>query len=198
MDAPSLLFVAALLASVTSHPAPWLRGAFAYALYSLLVTAAFFGATRERMQTVGEWAEDRCGLALEQRSDPFFGPSEPAPPFFSVLDDSDKVVAATHPTHVFFGPRMEFLYARDRLSSPRGFPSGGIPEPPFPSAQSPPSSRHGKPTTSASLSSCTTTEPACPPPFSEPSNAITSKQPSAPPDPQALNDAKIDVYTPRQ
>jgi hypothetical protein len=40
-----------------------------------------------------------------------------------MLSEVDSVVDSHPGAHYFFGPRMEFLYARERVPSPRGLPN---------------------------------------------------------------------------
>ncbi len=164
----------------------------------MLMTAAFFCATRERMQTVGEWAEDRCGRALERRSDPFFGSFHACPPFFSVLDETDKVVSEAHGTPVFFGPRMEFLYARDRLASPKGLPVWWHPGTSFPVGAEPAIFQAWKGNHFGLLIFLHNDRTRVPPVILDAIERDYVETTISPPDPDALDDAKIDVYIPRK
>lgn len=121
VDTPTLLFGAALLGITEWSSFAWFEGAYAFAVYSLLVLAAFFCGTRQRMQQVGEWG-DTCGNWFATEQDPFFGKFRSCPAFFDVLHATDQAVAASGSKQVFFGPRIEFFYARERLESPRGLP----------------------------------------------------------------------------
>ena len=73
------------------------------------------------MQAVGVWGRDSCGVQIE-RKDQFFGDFSGCAGFFNVLSETDAALAQHPSQHVFFGPRMEFLYARDKIKSPPGLP----------------------------------------------------------------------------
>ncbi len=134
VDVPCLLFGAALLAAgIPRTPSHLLQGAFAQALFSLLLIGFFYAETRARMQAVGPWASASCGPLTAHR-DPFFGNFHACASFFSVLAEVDAVHARYPTAHVFFGPRMEFLYARDHIASPRGLPLWWHPGSSFPEA----------------------------------------------------------------
>ena len=132
VDVPCILLGAALLAATFPSFAPrFAVGIFAQGLFSLLLIALFYAQTRARMQAVGQWAAAGCGPDTE-RNVSFFGDFHGCAAFFSVLDKTDSAVL-THPgAHVFFGPRMEFQYARDHLTSPRGLPLWWHPGSSFP------------------------------------------------------------------
>lgn len=121
VDTPAMLLGAALLASTAWSSFAWFESAYAFGLYSLLVLAGFFCGTRQRMQQVGEWG-DSCGNWFTSEQDPFFGHFHSCPAFFDVLHAADRAVADAGSRDVFFGPRLEFLYARERLASPHGLP----------------------------------------------------------------------------
>ncbi len=132
VDMPCLLLGAALLATALPQ---WtfslLEGAFAQALFSLFVIGFFYAETRARMQAVGQWADTSCGPLVNHR-DPFFGSFHACGPFFSVLSAVDAI-HGTHPSsRIFFGPRMEFLYAREHQLSPVGLPLWWHPGSSFP------------------------------------------------------------------
>ncbi len=122
VDTPCLLFGTAMLGATGAGRAFRLKGVYFFALYSLLLLGIFYSATRARMQAVGEWGSDDCGLPLADHEDKFFGSFHNCPAFFSLLAETDATLAAHPGARVFFGPRMEFLYARERQQSPRGMP----------------------------------------------------------------------------
>ncbi len=132
VDSPMLLLGAVLLGALSWTSFKWFESGYFYALYFLLVIAAFFCGTRERMQGVGVWGQDSCGVWLERASDPFFGNFKACSPFFSVLHETDRIVAAHPGARVFFGPRMEFMYAREHVPSPEGLPLWWHPGTSFP------------------------------------------------------------------
>lgn len=128
VDAPVLILSAALLATTRTHT--FARSALTAATYILFAIALFYGLSRARMQEIGVWAEAETCNTEACIHDPFFAPF--FAPFFgafttcrnlaSVLEETDAVIHTRDAQSVFFGPRMEFLYARYRLTSPRGLP----------------------------------------------------------------------------
>ncbi len=137
VDAPCLVLGAILLATSRWEKVRRLESAFFLALYCLLGISFFFSFTRARMQTVGEWGVDGCGFRLKQQNDPFFGQFKNCAPFFSVLGEVDAAVAAHPGARIFFGPRMEFLYAREHVASPEGLPLWWHPGTSFPFSAGP-------------------------------------------------------------
>ena len=137
VDMPCLLFGAALFAAAVPSSAPrMLHGAFAQALFTLLLISFFYAETRARMQAVGQWASASCGSLITQH-DPFFGKFHACAPFFSLLSQVDAVHRQYPHARVFFGPRMEFLYARNHIASPKSLPlwwhpGSSFPEPALP------------------------------------------------------------------
>ena len=67
------------------------------------------------------WADDSCGVQV-RRSDRFFGKFTGCAGFFTLLSEADAAMSINPSRRVFFGPRMEFLYARDRIEAPEGLP----------------------------------------------------------------------------
>ena len=130
--APALLLGVALLGASTEMTFRWIDGSFVYSLYLVVATAAFLCWTRERMQAVGAWGNYSCGYSMIAETDPFFGHFKACPPFFAVLHETDQVIAENRGTPVFFGPRMEFLYAREHIPSPKGLPLWWHPGTSFP------------------------------------------------------------------
>ena len=122
VDFPCLLLGAALLvAALPSRPPLFITGVLAQSLFSLVLIGFFHAQTRSRMQAVGVWGRDSCGLQTS-RNDRFFGKFSACSGFFTVLSETDAALSATSSKHVFFGPRMEFLYARNGIPSPIGLP----------------------------------------------------------------------------
>ena len=130
VDAPCMLMGFALLSlkaegdpSIADSAVKVWRGSFAYITTTLFILAVFLSATRAFMQGSSVWGYDSCGVPIvDDHQDAFFGDFHCCKPFFSILAESD-VALAEHPgKSVFFGPRMEFLYARDHIASPRGLP----------------------------------------------------------------------------
>lgn len=122
VDAPCLLFGAALLGASRWVKVERLASGYFFVLYALFGISLFYCLARARMQAVGEWGNDSCGLWQEKRTDPFFGTFKNCAPLFYVLAESDAALAAHPGARVFFGPRMEFLYARDRVTPPEHLP----------------------------------------------------------------------------
>lgn len=135
VDTPPLLFGVGMLAATTWTTSMRLEGVFFYTLCSLLVSATFFGVTRERMQAVGVWADPSCGPLFLWQQDRFFGRFKECAPFFTFLQETDQIVAKRSGARVFFGPRLEFLYARDHFTSPKGLPLWWHPGTSFPLGQ---------------------------------------------------------------
>lgn len=120
IDAPTLLLAAAFVATTRSHT--FARSALSVATYVCFAIALFYGLSRARMQEVGVWAEaETCGVEARIR-DRFFGSFTTCRNLSSVIEETDSAIHTLAPRSVFFGPRMEFLYARERLASPRGLP----------------------------------------------------------------------------
>ena len=121
-DTPLLLLGAVILAAVASFPVATLRTRLAYTAAALLYLAFFAGWTRQRMQTIGMWAEDSCGarVAFDDR---FFGRFHACQAFPDVLHEMDEALAELPPgSHVFLGTNLEFGYARSRIASPLYLP----------------------------------------------------------------------------
>ena len=137
VDTVCIVFGAAMLGSTGAGSARRFAGAYIFALYTLCCFAVFYAATRARMQAVGEWGSEDCGVTPIRRTDRFFGDFHNCAPFFSLLAETDQAVAAHPGARVFFGPRMEFLYARERLASPKGLPLWWHPGSSFPLAAVP-------------------------------------------------------------
>ena len=120
VDAPVLILAAALLASTRAHT--FAPSAITAATYILVAIALFYGISRARMQEIGVWAEAETCNTESSIQDPFFGGFTTCRNLASVLAETDAAIHTRNAQSVFFGPRMEFLYARYRLTSPRGLP----------------------------------------------------------------------------
>ncbi len=122
IDAPVLLLGAALMLTRLPKSHAFTRSAITAATYILFAIALFYAVSRARMQEIGVWAEaETCGTEARIH-DPFFGSFTTCRNLASVLEETDAAIRTIGPRSVFFGPRMEFLYARYRLASPRGLP----------------------------------------------------------------------------
>ncbi len=122
VDAPVLLLGAALLTTFLPAPHIAARAFTAAATYALFALAVFYAVSRARMQEIGVWAEAETCNAEARIDDPFFGSFTTCRNLASVLEQTDAAIHAFKPRSVFFGPRMEFLYAREHIASPRGLP----------------------------------------------------------------------------
>ncbi|HEV2576555.1 MAG TPA: hypothetical protein VGU25_05035 [Acidobacteriaceae bacterium] len=120
VDAPVLLLGAALIATTRANI--FARSAISAATYILFAIAGFYGISRARMQEIGVWAEAETCPTEAHIHDPFFGSFTTCRNLASILEETDSAIHTLTPRSVFFGPRMEFLYARYRLASPRGLP----------------------------------------------------------------------------
>ncbi len=120
VDAPVLILGAAGIATTRAHT--FARSAITAATYILVAIAFFYGVSRARMQEIGVWAEAETCNTEVRIHDPFFGPFTTCRNLASMLEETDAAIHTLTPHSVFFGPRMEFLYARYRLVSPRGLP----------------------------------------------------------------------------
>ncbi len=102
------------------------------AVVTLCLVAAYAGVTRMRMQSVGLWADDKCGYKV-RLNDRFFGSLKVCVVVSESMKEVDGVIAALGPgKHVFFGPSMEFLYARELIASPLHLPNWWDPGSSFP------------------------------------------------------------------
>lgn len=121
VDAPAFLTGCAVAATMIPdrfarvlRPAKW-----SIALFCLF--AAALGAARTRMWLVGPWAGPAYGPEVTIH-DSFFGAFETRQAFADLLREVDTVVSHSRDERIFFGPRMEFLYARERIASPLDLP----------------------------------------------------------------------------
>lgn len=121
VDAPAMLLGLAILTLIHQEFTSPLLGRYVAACFSILFLAFFFSLTRARMINVGEWATNDCGPRILFH-DSFFGTFHNCAVLPEILHTVDSTIAANPSSRVFFGPRLEFLYARDRISSPRQLP----------------------------------------------------------------------------
>lgn len=120
-DVPAMLLGIAILTLQHQEFTSPLRSRHIAACLSILFVAFFFGITRARMNGVGEWASDDCGPRILFH-DSFFGTFHNCAALPEILHEVDATIAANPSSRFFFGPRLEFLYARERISSPRQLP----------------------------------------------------------------------------
>ncbi len=121
-DTPMLLLGSVILATTASFPVATLRTRLAWTSAGLLYLAFFAGWTRQRMQTIGMWADEGCGprVVLQDR---FFGTFHDCQAFPNVLHELDDTLAPLPAgSHIFLGTNLEFGYARSRLPSPLHLP----------------------------------------------------------------------------
>jgi hypothetical protein len=121
VDLPTLLMGSALLPLAIADERRLAFARTSALAVTLLLIASFYAEIRLRMITTGMWANDAYGGMLPV-GDTFFGPLQAAQALRSILADSDAIVAARPGERIFFGPRLEFLYARDHLPSPLHLP----------------------------------------------------------------------------
>ena len=120
-DTPLCLMGLALLC-IAAPGESQLRFRTGCAAAAVLFVAMFYGRSRLRMQTVGGWADDKCGAATPVE-DRFFGKVVVCPVVVKTLDEVDATLRTVPARRVFFGPAMEFEYAARLLPSPRGLPN---------------------------------------------------------------------------
>lgn len=121
VDVPAMLLGIAILTLIHQEFTLPLRGRCIAACFSILFLAFFFSLTRARMMNVGEWASSDCGPRILFH-DSFFGTFHNCAALPEILHEVDTTVAANPSSRFFFGPRLEFLYAREGISSPRQLP----------------------------------------------------------------------------
>lgn len=121
VDVPAMLLGITILTLDHTEFTSALRGRHVAACLSLLFLAFFFGLTRARMSGVGKMASDECGPRV-LFYDSFFGRFHNCALLPELLHEVDSTIASDHPAKIFFGPRLEFLYARDGVASPRQLP----------------------------------------------------------------------------
>lgn len=120
-DVAPLLVGMGILANTNPERYKQLMPSLQWSASLLLLLAVCLGAARIRMQTVGSWAGSHYGQKVEIH-DPFFGDFVTRQSFRDLLQEVDAVTSHSPGKKIFFGPRMEFLYARDGLTSPAHLP----------------------------------------------------------------------------
>ena len=86
--------------------------------------ALYVGRVRLRMQSVGDWAAEGCGPEKVWINDSFLGHMKVCPVVPASLAQMDETTARVPADdHVFFGPSLEFMYARDHMQSPEHLPN---------------------------------------------------------------------------
>jgi hypothetical protein len=121
VDVPPFLVGAALLA--TMHAKRYLRvlPAVQTSVAVFCLFAVVVGFERLRMRSDGPWAGSSYGRTVRIH-DRFFGDFKTHASFAALLKEVDGVVSSSRDKRIFFGPRMEFLYARENLASPLYLP----------------------------------------------------------------------------
>ncbi len=91
---------------------------------------------RARMVSSGHWAETPPNDTTFHK-DPFFGYFGGSAKFWQVLAQVDSLRAANPKASLYFGPRLEFLYAREHLAPPTDLPVWWHPGSSYPLASEP-------------------------------------------------------------
>ena len=120
-DAVPLLFATAVAVVVARQSTTVLKSVTLEAAILLMFFSILLGALRIRMMIGGEWAGKGFG-PLVRLQDPFFGNLRARREFASVLDEVDQALQREKTSRVFFATRMEFLYARNRITPPLHLP----------------------------------------------------------------------------
>lgn len=121
VDVAPLLVGMAIFATTNQQRYERLMLPLEWSVGLLLLFVAVLGIDRIRMKEVGPWAGKHYGRKIEIH-DPFFGDFTTRQAFGLVLQEADVITSHSSGKRIFFGPRMEFLYARDRLTSPSHLP----------------------------------------------------------------------------
>jgi hypothetical protein len=121
IDTAPFLIGAAILSESDPQRRDGLARPLRWSVGMLLGLAAFLGLERARMVAVGPWAGRAYGAEV-QIHDRFFGDFTARESLVRLLSEVDTVVSRSPGAKVFFGPRMEFLYAREALTSPSRLP----------------------------------------------------------------------------
>ena len=132
-DSPLALLGLAILAATQSSPSV-LRFRAGAASLALLLLALYFGATRFRMQIIGDWADDKCPAQVMFR-DPFFGRFKACAVVPETLAEVDRTLENARGGRIFFGPSLEFLYPARRITSPLHLPDWWDPGSSYPLSQ---------------------------------------------------------------
>ena len=131
VETPAILVGFSLLPLECPEQMHRLRPPLLRAAVFLVIVSVFLCGNRSRMQQVGLWAEDSCGPRVEVR-DRFFGTLQNCTSLHGVLEETDWVMEAHPHAKVFFGPRIEFEYARERVLSPLHLPLWWHPDTSYP------------------------------------------------------------------
>jgi hypothetical protein len=134
VDVPPFLVGAALLATMHAGRYARILPAVQTSVAVFCLFAVVVGFERLRMRSDGPWAGDSYGKTVRIH-DRFFGDFNTHASFAALLQEVDGVVANSHQKRIFFGPRMEFLYARENLASPLSLPLWWHPGTSYPLAQ---------------------------------------------------------------
>ncbi len=120
-DAPLLLLGISLLIVSSKEPLATLTSKLLFTTVALALVGLFLGATRVRMQLMGQWGGS-CGPQA-RITDSFFNNLLVCEAFPQTLAEVDHALEQLPPhPRVFFGSSFEFLYARQHLTPPRGLP----------------------------------------------------------------------------
>jgi hypothetical protein len=99
----------------------WPRQVLRYAVVVACLAAIGTGEARIRMRINGPWAGPHYGQ-WTFISDPFFLEFATRQRFERILKSADRLTVNTAPGDVMFGPRLEFMYARLGIPSPKHLP----------------------------------------------------------------------------
>ena len=121
-DTPLVLLGIALFSVTGASRALLIRRRLIWTTLPLVYFCFLTGTTRQRGQTIGLWANEDCGARITLH-DPFFGTFHNCAVFGSVMQEADRTLASGPANQrVFFGPDLEFMYARNRIVSPLHLP----------------------------------------------------------------------------
>ena len=121
IDTASFLTGAAIAATMHTDRYGAVLRPLKWTVALFVLFAAVLGVERARMQTVGPWAGKTYGPKVTIH-DHFFGDFTTRREFADLLRETDSVVSGSRGKRIFFGPRMEFLYAREGIASPLHLP----------------------------------------------------------------------------
>jgi hypothetical protein len=121
VDVPPFLIGAAILADTNAERYKRLIRPLLWSCSLFLIFATYMGVDRFRMKAVGPWAGPTYGPLITIH-DQFFGDFKARQVFAEILSQVDIVSKSVAGQKIFFGPRMEFLYARNGFVSPAHVP----------------------------------------------------------------------------
>jgi hypothetical protein len=121
IDTTSFLTGAAIAATMHTNQYMSVLRPLKWTVALFVLFAAVMGVERTHMQTVGPWAGNAYGPKVAIH-DHFFGDFTARQAFADLLHETDSVVSQSRGKRIFFGPRMEFLYARESIVSPLHLP----------------------------------------------------------------------------